>query len=113
MCPKLDKVKVIACNKSTHAGKIPKWKPILRNSYVINCNGTPINSIADLHITMEKADDTTINITFGTMEKQALHPQSGVPQLYFDQIHHIGQHLFHLNTDPHWQTDAQREEDPV
>lgn len=47
------------------------------------------------------------------MEKQALHPQLGVPQLYFDQMHHIGQHLFHLNTDPDWQTDAQREDGPV
>jgi len=94
-------------------GKITKWRSTLRESYVLQCNVYPVTSTTYLQQAIIGTKDEYTETMFSTMEKQALHPQSGVPQLYFDQMHHIDQHLFHLNTDPDWQTDAHHEDGPI
>lgn len=47
------------------------------------------------------------------IEKQAMHPQTGVPQLYFDQMHQLGKHLFAMRYDPIWMSDEHIEEGPI
>ena len=97
-----DKVQLLSCSKGTPAGKIPRWRSTLRDSSVLTVNQTPITDITSLKRAIRECDDPTITITFGTIEKQAMHPQTGVPQLYFNQLNHIGQHLFTLNHDMDW-----------
>lgn len=38
--------------------------------------------------------------TFSTMDRQAIHPQKGIPQLYHDQMNVIAQHLFDIKYNP-------------
>ena len=47
------------------------------------------------------------------IEKHAMHPQTGVPQLYFDQMHQLGKHLFALQYDPIWMSDEHVEGGPT
>ena len=102
-----EKVQVIACEKGTPAGKIDKWRSTLRNSFILDVNNTPITSISQLKRTIQDCDAPQMHIRFATVEKQALHPQHGVTQLYFDQMNQIGRHLFTLAHDPDWLSDEQ------
>ena len=34
-----------------------------------------------------------------------MNPQKGVPQLYFDQLNHVGKHLFQMRFDPAWEAE--------
>ena len=36
---------------------------------------------------------TSVNLTVGTIEKVAMHPDDGIPMLYFDQLNMIAEHL--------------------
>lgn len=100
-----DKVQLISCSKGTPAGKILRWRSTLRDSFVLAVDHTPISDITSLKKAIQQWDKPTIMFTFGTIEKQAMHPQTGVPQLYFDQLNHIRQHLFTLNHDMDWISD--------
>ena len=42
---------------------------------------------------------------FATINKQAMHFQRGIPQLYHDQLNVVGQHLWHLKHDPQFTPD--------
>ena len=55
----------------------------------------------------------SLNVNIGTIERQAIHPQSGVPQLYFDQINQIGKHLFEMKVDPQWMSEEAYNDGPV
>lgn len=81
ICDKLGCVKLLACNKGTPAGKISKWRYVLCDSYILQCNEQPVSNIHSLYNIISSCTGDTFTILFGTVEKQALHPQTGVPQL--------------------------------
>jgi dUTP pyrophosphatase len=99
-----NKVQLLACNKGTPAGRINKWRSTLRNALLLDFNGTPTTSIRHLNSLIENANEGFFKIKFGTIDKHAMHPQQGVPQLYFDQLNQIGRHLFALEHEPEWQS---------
>jgi hypothetical protein len=68
-------------------------------------NSIPITNISQLRRIIKDAETTKLAVQFGTIERQALHPQTGVPQLYFDQVNNIGKHLYSMRHDPEWQSD--------
>lgn len=100
-----DRLQLLACSNGTPAGKIQRWRSTLRNAFIIAVNGNEVPDITTLKRLIRECRSPQIKVTFGTMEKQAMHPQSGVPNLYFDQLHHIGQHLFTLRHDVDWVSD--------
>ena len=104
-CDKFEKVKLIACEKGTPAGKIDKWRSTLRNGFIIAFNGIPVLNIKQLRRLIHDCEEPQFTVKFGTMDRQAMHPQKGVPQLYFDQLNHIGKHLYQMKYDPDWQSD--------
>ena len=65
-------------------------------------NGHKTHDIPTLKRIIRSSDGEYLTIKIGTVEKQALHPQTGVPQLYFDQLNHVGKHLFDMSVEPMW-----------
>jgi dUTP pyrophosphatase len=111
---KMERLQLLACNKGTPAGKIEKWRSTIKNGFLLSVNDIPVTNVTDVKRCITKtADKAPIKLQIGTLDKQAMHPQTGVPQLYFDQINHIGKHLFELRHDPDWMSDELREEAPV
>ena len=84
------------------AAKIPLWKEHLKGAYITHVNHIPVNNI---HQIQKCLDDSRrvklreVKLTFATLEKQALHPQHGVPQLYHDQLGVIANHIFDIQHD--------------
>ena len=94
-CPKRRLPILLHCKPGTSAMRIPRWRSELRNAYITSINDTVVNSMADVRHIFQQIrtnKDKEVKISFSTIEKQAMHPQLGIPQLYQDQLNIIGQH---------------------
>ena len=97
---------LLECLRGSSSIRIPRWRSELRHSYVTHVNDIPIHTIDDIKLHVTKAItnlEASIKIGFATIERQAMHPQYGIPQLYHDQLNIIGRHLWEIKNDPQWQ----------
>lgn len=98
-----ERLQVLACEKGTPAGKIERWRSTIKNGLLLRVNGNEIKSMASLKRIIQENQQPQISLDIAAPDKQAIHPQSGVPQLYFDQLNHIGKHLFlEMEYNPEW-----------
>ena len=96
ICPTRQLPKLTQCCRGTPSAKIPKWRSTIWHSYVIYINDFPVTTINDIITKVKELRNNkaiSTNIAFSTIHKMALHPDSGVPQLYFDRLHSISQHI--------------------
>ena len=103
MCTDRDRPMLIDCKHGTPAIKIPRWKRELKGAYITYIDDTAVHTIDEITTAIQLKitnNDTTCKIGFSTIEKQAMHPQFGIPQLYHDQLNIIGQHLWSIKNDP-------------
>ena len=99
ICPERNLPKLVDCKKGSLSIRIQRWKRELKNGYITTVNNTPVTTIEDITTQIHKArisDPKSIQIGFSTLEKQAMHPQYGIPQLYHDQMNIIGKHLWEI-----------------
>ena len=92
-CPHRDLPVIHECKPGTPAGKMRKWRSTMRGSYLIDIQGTPMATEADVIAFFAQNKEDTVTLKLGTIEKQAMHPDDGVPIMYFDQLNMIAQHL--------------------
>lgn len=96
LCPYRNRLRLTDMVLSMPASRIPKWRSILRNAYIIRIQGYPIHNEETLIQTIQQAHkDSFINLNcvFAIDKSYGIHPQEGIPQLYFDQLNVIAQHL--------------------
>ena len=87
------------CLPGLPAAKIPNWRKDLRNAYITQVNDKVVKNKADIIAEIEKCRNLhykEIKVMFSTIEKQGIHPQHGVPQIYHDQLSTIAQHIFEI-----------------
>ena len=109
-CPNFGLPRVKDCKRSTPCAKLPRWRSELRGAYVTSVNGDSVSTVAEYEEKVKNARTQgaqEIEIGFATIEKAAMHPQLGVPQLYHDQLNVIGEHLWDLRYDPEWRKDIE------
>ena len=92
--------------KSTPAARVKKWKSQLRGAYITAINGINVSTIDEIKDAIQKhrtiGEESDIEIQFATIDRQAMQPQMGIPQVYQDQMNIIGQHLWEIQNDPDW-----------
>jgi hypothetical protein len=84
---------------STPAAKLKCWRRDLLGSYVISIENELVKTKQDIIQTIQKfrnQNKNSITIQFATIDKQSIHPQMGLPQLYHDQLNVIAEHLWAL-----------------
>ena len=89
-------LKLLHCKKGTPMARIPKWRLQLRNAIVYSYDGHIITTIDEPKNLIRQSRDTgtkEVKITFLTPLPIPVRPQEGLPQLFFDQLHIIAQHL--------------------
>ena len=76
------------CKKSTPSAKIPKWRQHVRNGILLSINNKPIKTQKDVIDAIKQAriSRTTVICTISTKQSCSIHPETGIPQLHFDQI---------------------------
>ena len=96
---------LVDCKKGSSMMKVQRWRSELRHAYITHVNGLEVHSINDVAAIIRKArahGEMELKLHFATMEKQAMHPQFGIPQLYHDQLNIIGEHLWEIKNNPDW-----------
>ena len=87
-----NQIVLLHCQKGTPAARIKKWRSTLRKSIVYKINDTIITSKNELHqaiSTLRSNNTDSVTITFITKQKVPIHPSTGIPSLYHDQVEHI------------------------
>ena len=101
-CPQRQLPLLQKCIKGTPSARIPKWRSTLKFSYIHSINDTPITSTQQIETiirSLRKEKCKSVNITFATMKKTSVHPEKGIPQLYFDQLRCIAHHIHDIKHD--------------
>ena len=96
---------LLNCKKGTPAARVPKWRSQLRGAMLVAVNQKKVQTMEEVVRTLDelrvkvasqKASQQVVDLTFVTLEKVSIHPQKGVPQLYFDQLNIIARHNLEL-----------------
>ena len=105
-CPDTGLLQLKNIKQSTPAARVKKWKSQLRNAHITAVNEIPVATVSDIKAAIQKHrqfnKDEEVSIQFATMEKHAMQPQMGIPQVYQDQMNIIGKHLWDIQNDPDW-----------
>ena len=94
--PETGRIVLKDCRKGTPSARIPRWRSRLRHAYLLELDGTKVNSIEDVHQAYSLARSeqrTTCSARFAFAEVRNSLSSEGVPQLYFDQLAIIQKHL--------------------
>lgn len=81
---------------STPASRVPRWRSTLRNAYILTIQDQPIYNtghIEEAVATARRQGLMKLQVVFSTDQSYGIHPMEGIPQLYFDQLNVIAQHL--------------------
>jgi hypothetical protein len=95
--------KLIGCKPGTLAMRIPCWRSELQHVYITHINEEPVRNMDDVTRLFDSVCTKQlkeVKIGFATIDKQVMHPQLGVPQMYHDQMNIIGEHLWDIAHDP-------------
>ena len=96
------RLQLTTCATSTPAARMPRWRSTLRHSFPLSIGTTPITCKQDIEQAVNiarKNKQSTIKCKFGVIEKIAMHPQTGVPIVFHDQLNIISQHLAFIKLD--------------
>lgn len=111
-CPHRNLPTLQDCEPSTAAMRIPRWRSELKGAYITSVNDTPVATTDEvenlIQIAIQSKSDA-VKIHFSTIDRQAMHPQYGIPQMYHDQLNVIGKHLWELKNDPSFNTNVDEE----
>ena len=100
-----NRIILLNCKKGTPSARVPKWRSQLRGAMLAAIDGIEVTSIADVVRTLDKikfqsstkkVSERNVRLKFITLEKVSVHPQKGVPQIYFDQLNVIARHHLEL-----------------
>jgi dUTP pyrophosphatase len=81
---------------STPGSRIPKWRRVLRNAYLLNFQEFSIHTQADLEHAITQARLRKLikaTMVFATDKSYGVHPIDGVLQIHLDQMNTIAKHL--------------------
>lgn len=81
---------------STPGARVPKWRSTLRNSYLLQINGSQMNTIDDVHAAISAARQqklVKIHCVFATEKSYGVNPIDGNLTLFYDQMDAIAKHV--------------------
>jgi dUTP pyrophosphatase len=95
-CSARNRLRLIDMHPGTPGSRLPKWRSVLRNAYLISVQDSQITTLEDVKQAIQHARSLgtlKINCKFAVVKSYGIHLHEGIPQLYFDQLNTIAQHL--------------------
>ena len=80
---------IISCAPGTPASKVLRWRHVLQNSRIHSINDTLINNTSNISTIIRESNGHHIDITVIPPTPTHIHPETGIPQLNFDQFIHV------------------------
>ena len=93
-----DGILIVTDQQSTPSAKIPQWRKTIKGGYLRQINGQTIKQQSDMvaSIKSHSAGNSHITCTIAMQHPIPIHPDTGIPQLHFDQIGIIDRHMHTL-----------------
>ena len=88
-------IQILDCMKGTPSAKINQWRTTIKHGHLRKVGDRVVTSTQDVEqaISSQKANDN-ITLHVSTREPIEVHPQTGIPQIHFDQLGIIS-HIHH------------------
>ena len=85
-----NKTVIQTCLSGTPAAKIPKWRQVLKGAIIHSINGTEISKLSDIkRIIADTRNRDNVVLQVIPLNPTDIHPETGVPQINFDQFLHL------------------------
>ena len=89
-----DRLIITSCKAGTAAAKVHNWVNKMKNNSLMEIDDQTVTSITQVEeILKAKQRGSVVKLKIGLMEKIPMNVDTGIPMLYFDQLHAISQHL--------------------
>ena len=98
---RIHQLMLLHCQRGTPAARIKKWRSTLKQAIIHKVNDTVVITKSDLHkaiADLRHAHESKVKITFITKSKVPIHPSTGIPTLYHEQIDNITRILDSIKT---------------
>ena len=79
------------CTKGTPSAQIPQWKTFLKNSIIYSIDNNVVSNNSDVSRLIKNSSSKSISLQIITPTPVDIHPDTGVPQINFDQFIHISE----------------------
>ena len=93
---------IVHCLPGTPSAKVPRWRQILKNATIHSINDVIVHPTTDIAQVIQQTDSSAIEFHVLPPTPIDIHPDTGVPQVNFDQFLHIAaihHHLRHPSSD--------------
>ena len=80
---------IVHCKRGTPAAKITKWRQILKNAVLYSVNNQEVYNDINIKNIIKQATKPLITICVIPPTPTDIHPDTGLPQLNFDQFVHL------------------------
>ena len=92
--------RILMCKKGTPSARIPQWKRVLRNATIYAINDTLITNESNISEIIKNCPENDISLHIIPPSPVDIHPDTGVPQINYDQFLHLSaihQDILHDN----------------
>ena len=83
--------KILICNRGTLSAQIPQWKQILKNGIIYSINDKMVHTDSNVKRLIQNCNKDMILIQIIPPNTVDIHPDTGIPQINFDQFIHISE----------------------
>ena len=97
-------VLIVDCEKSTPSAKLPQWRRRVIHGYIRKLDNHVINTTKDFTTAIKQLKEQknkSAAITIATETAVDIHPDTGIPQLNFDQLGQLDSILNDISNDLH------------
>ena len=83
--------RIIHCTRGTPSARIPQWKRILKNATLYAINDILVNNETNVSDLIKNSNKNDIIISIIPPSPVDIHPDTGIPQINFDQFIHLSE----------------------
>ena len=93
-----DRIVIKSIQPGTSPRNIKRWIHRIKNCHLLQINDTLVHSVAQANKILNNItkNDRYFKITVSQDQRTNIHPDNGLPMLYFDQLSTISRHLHHI-----------------
>ena len=96
------------CIRGTPAAKIPQWRTFVRGAIIYSINDIMVHTDSNIPTIIASTHGTSLKLSLIPPAPTDIHPETGLPQLNFDQFLHISrlhQDILHQSRTTNYHTD--------
>ena len=80
---------ILHCERGSPSAKIPQWRKVLKGAIIFSINDVEVQADSDIPQLIASISTQQVTLCIIPPEPTNIHPETGLPQLNFDQFLHV------------------------